>query len=293
MIAMKIKILNKYMITVVIGFLALFLAYELWNYYLLGPWTRDGRIRVEIIQTSAQITGRLVGLNVVDNQEVTKGELLLEIEPDDYEIKIAIAEAQLGQLKAQQILAQTQFERRRQLLNQSSISTEDFDIAKASLENLDNRIKEALAGLEKARLDLRRTRIYAEADGYITNLHIREGNIIQAGQPLLALVDRDSYYAVGYFEETKMPFIAIGKKVEILPYDGSEKMTGTIEGFGRAIVDQSASTGSQLVQNVQPNYPWVTLAQRIPVRVTLDKDDLRKRRHDLIAGSTCTIVIKD
>lgn len=281
------------MITVVIAFLALFLSYKLWNYYLLGPWTRDGRIRVEIIQTSAQITGRLIGLHVIDNQLVAKGDLLLEIEPDDYEINVAIAEAQVWQLKSQHSLAQTQFERRRQLLSHSSISTEDFDIAQTNLHELDNRIKQAQASLEKAKLDLRRTRIYAEADGYITNLNIREGNIIQAGQPLLALVDRHSFYAVGYFEETKMPYIAIGKEVEVRPYDGSEKMKGTIEGFGRAIVDQSSSTGSQLVQIVQPNYPWVTLAQRIPVRISLDEHDMQKRQHDLIAGSTCTIVIKD
>ncbi|MGL4208230.1 MAG: efflux RND transporter periplasmic adaptor subunit [Candidatus Adiutrix sp.] len=284
---------KKYLIAVSIAFVAIFCAYKLWNYYLLGPWTRDGRIRVEIIEVSAEVSGRLINLPIADNQRVNKGDLLLEIEPADYELATTIAQAQLEQLRSQQSLAQAQFDRRVQLSSSASISAEDLDISRTTLKDLNNQIKQAEASLDKAQLDLKRTKLYAEEDGYITNLALREGNIIAAGQPLLALVDRNSFYAIAYFEETKMPFVAIGKTVDVFPYDGSRKMRGTITGFGRAIVDQSAATGRQMVSDVRPNYPWVALAQRIPVRIELDKTDLEARAHDLIAGSTCTVAIVD
>jgi RND family efflux transporter MFP subunit len=245
------------------------------------------------VEVAAEVTGRLVNLPISDNQLVTKGDLLLEIDPVDYQLQVAMAKSQLEYLKAQRDLAQIQYDRRQALLKSASIAQEDRDVALTNLKALDDQIKQSQAALDKAQLDLKITRVYAETDGYITNLNLRTGNMIAAGQPLVALVDKNSFYVIGYFEETKRPYIETGKKVEIHPYDGSPKIGGQINGYGRAIVDQSATTGSQMIQNVQPNYPWVTLAQRIPVRITLDQEQLKAREKDLIAGSTCTIVILD
>ena len=138
-----------------------------------------------------------------------------------------------------------------------------------------------------------RTKVHAEATGYVTNMNIREGNFVSAGHPLFALVDKHSFHAVGYFEETKLPYIEVGRRVEIIPYNGGEKMYGYITGYGRAIFDQSAQTGEQLLQAVKPNYPWVTLAQRIPVKIAFDHSDEELDAQKLIAGTTVTIIVLD
>lgn len=279
---------SKYLVAVVFVFVAIILIVQMWNFYMLGPWTRDCRIRAEIIQVPSQVSGQLMKLHIEDNQLVKKGDVLFEIDDADYIIKLETAQAQLKQVEAQRILAEEQLHRSQELFKKEITSKNALEIAQANYDDLSNREKQAEVALDKAELDLERTKVYAEVDGYITNLNVRPGNFISAGQSIMALVDRNSFYAVGYFEETKMRWVEEGKKVEIIPYYSSQKHKGRITGYSRAIVDQSASTGSQLIQNVQPNYPWVSLAQRIPVRVALEKTD---SPYDLIAGSTCTITI--
>lgn len=287
------NVLKRYLITVIAALVLIVVAFQLWNFYVLGGWTRDGKIRADVIQVSAQVSGKLVNLPIIDNQLVQKGELLFEIDPIDYEINLRNAEAQLEQLRIRQEQAALQYERRTNLGNVAAISKEHLDDVKYNLDLLNDQVQQAEIAVEKAKLDLSRTKVYAEVSGYVTNMNIREGSFIPAGQPLFALVDKDSFHAVGYFEETKLPYIEVGRRVEIIPYNGGEKMYGYITGYGRAIFDQSAQTGEQLLQAVKPNYPWVTLAQRIPVKVAFEKSDEELEAHNLIAGTTVTIIVLD
>lgn len=285
--------LKRYLITVIAALVLIVVAFQLWNFYVLGGWTRDGKIRADVVQVSAQVSGKLVNLPIIDNQLVQKGELLFEIDPIDYEINLRNAEAQLEQLRIRQEQAALQYERRTNLGNVAAISKEHLDDVKYNLDLLNDQLQQAEIAVEKAKLDLSRTKVYAEVSGYVTNMNIREGSFIPAGQPLFALVDKDSFHAVGYFEETKLPYIEVGRRVEIIPYNDGEKMYGYITGYGRAIFDQSAQTGEQLLQAVKPNYPWVTLAQRIPVKVAFEKSDEELEAHNLIAGTTVTIIVLD
>lgn len=285
--------LKRYLITVVAALVLIVVAYQLWNFYVLGGWTRDGKIRANVIQVSAQVSGRLVALPIVDNQLVEEGDLLFEIDPMDYQINLRNAQAQLAQLKIRQEQAQQQYHRRTELGQAAAISQEHLEGVKYNLDLLNDQVQQAEISVEKAELDLSRTKVHAEATGYVTNMNIREGNFVSAGHPLFALVDKHSFHAVGYFEETKLPYIEVGRRVEIIPYNGGEKMYGYITGYGRAIFDQSAQTGEQLLQAVKPNYPWVTLAQRIPVKIAFDHSDEELDAQKLIAGTTVTIIVLD
>lgn len=283
--------LKRYLITVIAIFVLIFTAYQLWNFYVLGGWTRDGRVRANVIQVSAQVSGKLSALPIQDNQLVEKGDLLFTIDPIDYEINLKNAKAQLGQLKIRQEQALHQYKRRTELGDIAAISLEHLEEAKYNLDLLNDQVEQAEINVERAELDFSRTNIYAEESGYITNMQLREGDFIPAGTPLFALVDKNSFHVVGYFEETKLPHVEVGRRVELLPYNGGQKMYGCITGFGRAIFDQSAETGELLLQAVKPNYPWVTLAQRIPVRVEFEHSQEEIDSHNLIAGTTVTVVI--
>ncbi len=284
------KKIAKGLVIIVICFSAILCIYKLWNYYTFGPWTRDAKIRAEVIQATSEVSGRLETLRIKDNQFVKKGDVLLTIDKSDYTINVERALSQLEILKTQKAQAQSQYERRMRLSN-IAITKEDLETSRIKLEELNGQLRKARTDLKKSELDLTRTTIRAPADGYITNLNTREGSYISAGQSLFALVDINSFYILAYFEETKLAFLDLGKKVVITPYGGQDTWGGEITGIGRAIVDQSASTGEQMLKDVKPNYPWVRLAQRIPVRIAITPEQLSSIANRLVAGTTCTVKV--
>lgn len=280
--------IKKYLLIVISVFIIISSVYLLWNHYALSPWTRDGRIRAEINQVTAEVSGKIEQLLIKDNQEVKKGELLLVVDPTDYEIKLREAELSLNELTVQYNFAKSQLARRTKL-SQIAISKEELEDAKSRLDSLSKQIDLSKVKIDKAKLDLSRTQIKSPVNGYITNLTLRSGNYINSGSPLFAIVDKDSYYVIAYLEETKMSNVEVGNSVTIKLYGNNEELKGKVQSIGRAISDNNSSTGNQLLENVQPNYPWVRLAQRVPVKVSLqDVNGI-----ELIPGTTCTVFIDD
>ncbi|ATM78663.1 MULTISPECIES: efflux RND transporter periplasmic adaptor subunit [Serratia] len=283
---MKHKTL-KYFSTVIVCAIALCAGWWLWNYYMQSPWTRDGKVRAELVNITPEVSGRLEKILVHDNQFVTAGSLIFNIDPVPYQIALDNAEAALAKAQADMAKADHEAARRRSL-PRNVISSEDLDESNLAAASMKASYKAAQANLEQAKWNLSKTRIYAPTDGYITNLQARVGNYATAGTPLVALVDTHSFYVLGYFEETKLRHIREGRKADIVLYNGNIRLQGVVESIGRAIYDQSADSSSDLLMDVKPNVPWVRLAQRVPVRIKLIDipADLT-----LVAGTTCTISI--
>ncbi|OKP26103.1 efflux RND transporter periplasmic adaptor subunit [Serratia fonticola] len=283
---MKHKTL-KYFSTVIVFAIAICAGWWLWNYYMQSPWTRDGKVRAELVNITPEVSGRLEKILVHDNQFVTTGSLIFSIDPVPYQIALDNAEAALAKAQADMAKADHEAARRRSL-PRNVISSEDLDESNLAAASMKASYKAAQANLEQAKWNLSKTRIYAPTDGYITNLQARVGNYATAGTPLVALVDTHSFYVLGYFEETKLRHIREGRKADIVLYNGNIRLQGVVESIGRAIYDQSADSSSDLLMDVKPNVPWVRLAQRVPVRIKLIDipADLT-----LVAGTTCTISI--
>ena len=125
-------------------------------------------------------------------------------------------------------------------------------------------------------------------DGWVTNLTTRVGDYASAGHPVFALVDSNSFYVIGYFEETKLRHIRAGDNAQIVLYSSKQTLQGHVSSIGRAIVDQSVEGGNSLVANIKPNIPWVRLAQRVPVRIELNS---LPADTTLVSGTTCTVSI--
>jgi RND family efflux transporter MFP subunit len=279
----------KYLSTLIVVAMAILAGWWLWNYYMQSPWTRDGKVRAELINVTPEVSGALIAVNVKDNQRVKKGEPLFSLDAKPYQI--ALDNALAAQDKARFDLDKANHEAaRRRNLPAQSISAEALDEANIQAQAMQSAYKVAQTDVEQARWNLSKTTIYAPADGYITNLHARVGNYAAQGSPLVALVDADSFYVMGYFEETKLRHIKPGMKAEIVLYNGNQKINGEVDSIGRAIYDQSLDTSESdtLLINVKPNVPWVRLAQRVPVRIKLvdvPADTV------LIAGTTSSIAI--
>ena len=311
------KILS-HLTTVAVVVLAFVLGWFAWEHYTRAPWTRDARVRADVVTLSADVSGRIVSLGVQDNQHVDKGQLLLEIDPARYSLaveharrSVEVAKASLGQSEAtivssQALLRQRQSEerRRRTLKERFAISGEEWEksntevsVAQADLlRNLANlglaqaNVQLAIAALTQAELDLQRTRVESPVSGYVTNLLTRQGDYATVGGPLLALVDSDSFYVSGYFEETKLPRIAEGDRVDIELMSG-EKFGGTVQSIAFAIADRENLPGGRLLANINPSYTWVKLAQRVPVRIRIDEGYAGKDK--LRAGTTATVTVEE
>jgi len=278
----------KYFSTLIVFALALLAGGWLWNYYMQSPWTRDGKVRAELVDITPQVSGRIAQLSVTDNQFVQQGQQLLTLDPVPWQIALDNAAAQLSKAQADLAKAQHEFNRRAHL-PRNIISAEDLDAARLSAGAAAASAKAAQAEWERARWNLQQTTLTAPTDGWITNLTLRPGNYAAAGTPLFALVDSHSYYVMGYFEETKLRHIQPGAAAQVVLYSNGAQLQGQVESIGRAIYDQSIETDSGLVPDIKPNVPWVRLAQRVPVRIRLDP---LPAHTELIAGTSCTISIQ-
>ncbi|WP_287124211.1 HlyD family secretion protein [Chromohalobacter sp.] len=275
--------------TLVIVALAIAAGVWLWHYYLYTPWTRDGRVRADIVTIAPDVSGWVSELSVEDTQRVSQGETLFKINQARYRAALELAQATVELNRAQLELKKHE-ESRRNRLSSRAISNEDREIARIDTRVAQANLDAAEAQLESAQIDLKRTVVTAPADGHILNLRLSEGNYVNAGNAVMALVKADSYYVTGYFEETKMSRIEEGDVARITLMNDDTELRGHVAGIGRGIADSNTSPNDQLLPQVEPTFNWVRLAQRIPVRIELD--DVPEGTL-LSAGMTATIHVVD
>jgi RND family efflux transporter MFP subunit len=260
----------------------------IWNHYLHSPWTRDGRIRADVITVAPDVSGWVTRLEVSNNQPVNKGDLLFVIDESRYQAKIAEAGAYLAQKLSAWELAQHQYQRHEGLNGRQTISGENLETYRIQTESAKASYELAQAQLATARIDLQRTRVTAPETGTVSNLILNEGNYVNQGQPVVSLVQKSSFYVTGYFEETKLQKIHVGQNARVTLMSGGE-MQGKVTSIAQGIADTSVSSNSQLLPQVQQAVNWVRLAQRIPVDIALDSlpPDL-----NLSAGMTVSIYLE-
>lgn len=275
------------LVTLAIVALAIAAGLWLWHYYLYTPWTRDGRVRADVITIAPDVSGRVVDLPITDNQQVAKGDLLFRIDDTRYQAALEKAKAVVQQRQAELELSQHEASRRNRLSRQA-ISAESQETAQINSRVASAQLGQAKSALNSAQIDLERTTVQAPAAGHVLNLQLAEGNYVNTGTPVMALVKADSFYVTGYFEETKTPHIRVGDPARVILMSGDVELEGHVASIGRGIADSNTSTDNQLLPQVQPTFSWVRLAQRIPVRIELDAIP---EEVTLSAGMTATVRI--
>jgi RND family efflux transporter MFP subunit len=281
-------LLLRLCVTLAVVAAAGFCGWYLWDYYMDAPWTRDSRVRADIIQVAPDVSGLVTQVNVIDNQTVKAGDILFVIDRDRYLLAQNQAEASLESRKATLAQAQRDLARVTQL-NTISISVAQREQYQSAVDVAQANVREAEAALDIAKLNLVRTEIHAPVDGYVTNLLLRQGDYISSGTAVMALVDRNSFYISGYFEETKLPRIHVGDRAVVRLLGIEQPIEGHVSGIASGIVDHERQTSPNLLANVNPTFNWVRLAQRIPVRIDVDHVPEGVK---LIAGLTATVVVQ-
>src|SRR3984893_4129896 len=169
-----------------------------------------------------------------------------------------------SQLHQQEASAQSAQENLNQALRQ-------VEALKAQRLGAEAGFAQAKGQLNQAQVNLERTRILAPVDGYVTNLLAQLGDFVNVGVNTISLVDADSFWVDGYFEETNLAPIRVGDPAQIKLMGRDQIVRGHVDSIARAINVSNAQPNNQGIATVNPIFTWVRLAQRIPVRVHIDE----------------------
>ena len=277
----------RFFVTLVMVLIAGVIGWQLWVYYMDAPWTRDGRVRADTVNLAPDVSGPVVQVFVRDNQVVKAGDKLFEIDPTRF--TLALAQAQAQKLKAQAAMQDAQRTAGRYAsLSSNAVSSLSRDAAVSAALEAAAEYQQAQANESVAQLNLQRSTVRATVNGVVTNFSMQPGDYVSAGTPDLAIVDTDSLYVDGYFEETKLRRIAVGDAATVTLLDGGPAISGHVAGLAAGISDAERTPTPSLLADVNPTFTWVRLAQRVPVRIALDHVPAGTT---LVAGMTCTVVI--
>jgi multidrug resistance efflux pump len=275
-------------LTLVIVAVALIAGRWLWAYYEEAPWTRDGRVRADVVTIAPDVSGLVTEVAVRDNQTVKRGDVLFRIDPDRFELALAQTDAAMASRKAQMDEAAREANRYERL-NEIAVSKEVQEQRQTNADATAAAYRQAVADRAVAELNLRRAVVTSPVDGTVTNVQLEPGDYVSTGKAVMALVDSATLRIEGYFEETKLPKIHKGDPVQVRLMGESRPLIGHVESIATGIADRERTDSPDLLANINPTFNWVRLAQRVPVRV---KPDVVPPGVELVVGRTATVTVE-
>lgn len=281
------SLLSRYALTLSAVLVATILAYMMWKHYAQRPWTRDGRVRADVVQIAPDVSGPVANVAVRDNQWVNRGDVLYSIDPHWLKLAVASAQADVEAKRHEMLMRQDAAARRSQI--KGVISSEDLQQTGSAASIAAANYHGALAALELAQLNLSHATVRAPVAGYVTHLRLRPGDYATAGETKVAIIDANSFWVVGYFEETKLRHIHVGNRAHIALMGFEPVLTGHVESIGHGIGDSNDETGGLGLPDVNPTFNWVRLAQRVPVRIHIDK---LPAGVELVAGLSASVSVE-
>ena len=261
-------------------------AFEYWK--LVGSHyvsTDDAYTAAEVAQVASEIEGSVKQVNVVDSQNVRRGDILVMIDDTDAKLALRQAQADLARAEAQAAAAVSDLERtgvdlkrREALVVSGSVSGDELtqaqnhaSDAKAALDGARAQVALARARADKAEVDLGRTVIRAPVDGVVARRQVQLGQRVQPSTPLLSVVPVDQMYVNANFKEVQLAKVRAGQRVELECdlYRGKVVYHGVVEGF-----DGGTGAAFALIPAQNATGNWIKVVQRLPVRIRLNPDEL-------------------
>ena len=233
------------LVTLAVALGAILATRWLWVHYELEPWTRDGRVRADVVTVAPDVSGFVVSVAVVEDQVVHKGEPLFQLDRARYEIAVEQARAAIARERAVLAEAMREANRNRRLGDVVAIEVREQSAARA--QEAAANLQQGLAELAGAELNLKRSRVVALVNGIVTNLELQPGDYYMAGRTALALVDTDSLRVDGYFEETQLPRIHVGDRVSVRLMGESRILYGHVKSIAPGIYDRERTPTADLI----------------------------------------------
>jgi len=278
---------GRVLLTLVVVIVAVAVGWQLWGYYMLEPWTRDGRVRADVVPVAADVSGLVSDVFVHDNDKVTKGQQLFRIDQRRFQYALDQAKADVASRQVTLDQAKRDLDRSK-ALSSAAITVQQVEQRQQAVDVDQASLDAANAALEISMLNLERSTVVAPVNGIIANFNLLPGRYVNAGSAVFALIGSDTFRVEGYFEETKLQRIHVGDDATVKLIGDARVMSGHVESIAYGIEDQNRSTSSDLLASVNPTFSWVRLAQRVPVRIKLVNvpPDLL-----LVAGRTATVSV--
>jgi len=279
---------NLVALLVVIG--AVLVTLYVWGIIERHPRTDDATARANVVGIAPRVSGQTIKLNVQDNQAVKKGDVLFEIDPEDYRLVLQKAKAELATVDQQLAQAQDTLHRLEPLLPHGFTTADAVDKARTAVTTLQAQREGAIATINLEELHLSYCKVIAPFDGRVINLNISAGAHVTAGVPVFSLLDTSKWYVIANFREAEIRHMAPGSQAIVyLSSAPNQRFRGKVQGIGWAVkpegeVDLPASG----VPYVKRELNWVRVAQRFPVRVEVENPD-----QDLFRmGASAVAIIK-
>jgi len=280
--------LGRFVVTSLVVGAAVGVGYGLWEYYMDAPWTRDGRVRAEVVQVAPDVSGFVSEVLVKDNQPVRRGDVIFRIDRARFALAVQQADATLAGRRAALVQANADLKRYSALDPGLVVSQQRLEQVVSTQQQAQAAYDQAVVDRAQAQLNLERTEVRASVNGTISNMELLPGNYITTGKGVMALVDSDTLHVDGYFEETKLSRIHAGDPVRVQLMGSPQVLRGRVESIAAGIEDRDRGQGASLLANVNPTFNWVRLAQRVPVRIALERTP---EASALVAGRTATVEI--
>jgi len=261
-----------------------------WGILERHPRTDDATARANVVGIAPRVGGQTIKLNVQDNQAVKKGDLLFEIDPEDYRLALEKAKAELATVDQQLAQAEDTLHRLEPLLPHGFATAENVDKARTAVTTLQAQREGAIATINLQELHLSYCKVIAPFSGRVINLNISAGAHVTAGVPVFSLLDTSKWYVIANFREAELRHMAPGSEAIVyLTSAPNQRFRGTVQGIGWAVkpegeIDLPASG----VPYVKRELNWVRVAQRFPVRIEVENPD-----QDLFRmGASAVAIIK-
>jgi membrane fusion protein, multidrug efflux system len=246
-----------------------------WGIIERHPRTDDATARANVVGIAPRVAGQILKLNVQDNQAVKEGDVLFEIDPEDYRLILEKAKADLAALDRQIAQAHSSLQRLEPLLPKKFTTAENVDEARTKLTTLQAQREGVMATINLEGLHLSYCKVIASFSGRVINLNISAGAHVSAGVPVFSLLDTSKWYVIANFREAEVRHMAPGSEAVIyLSSAPNQRFRGKVQGIGWAVKPEGEiDLPPSGVPYVKRELNWVRVAQRFPVRIEVENPD--------------------
>src|SRR6267142_469189 len=262
------KFIRKIMSLIIVAGAVLITLY-VWGIIERHPRTDDATARANVVGIAPRVAGQILKLNVQDDQAVKEGDVLFEIDPEDYRLTLEKAKADLAALDRQIAQAGSSLRRLEPLLPKKFTTAENVDEARTKL-----------------------TTLQAQREGVVAtiNLDISAGAHVSTGVPVFSLLDTSKWYVIANFREAEIRQMAPGSEAIVyLSSAPNQRFRGKVQGIGWAVKPEGEiDLPPSGVPYVKRELNWVRVAQRFPVRIEVENPDVDLFR----MGASAVAIIK-
>jgi multidrug efflux system membrane fusion protein len=286
----KLRKFVRKVVSVVLIAGAVLITLYVWGIIERHPRTDDAAARANVVGLAPRVSGQILKLSVQDNQAVKEGDVLFEIDPEDYRLILEKAKADLAALDRQIAQAHDTLRRLEPLLPHGFATAETVDKARTAEETLRAQRDGAVAAINLEELHLSYCKVIAPFSGRVINLNISAGAHVTAGVPVFSLLDTSKWYVVANFREAEIRHMAPGSEAIVyLSSAPNQRFRGKVQGIGWAVKPEGEiDLPPSGVPYVKRELNWVRVAQRFPVRIEVENPD-----EDLFRmGASAVAIIK-